>query len=133
VVEMQEWLMARAARLAVAAGAELVVMAAPVLDETDRDLVLVGHDLLARAEAAGVQVLALHREGARLHVLLDDSRAEEPLSPGALQSAIRQISWHRLGQVWDAVLHAVIIQAPYPAAPVQAPTPSPTTEERPAA
>jgi hypothetical protein len=117
---MQEWLMARAARLAGVAGAELVVMAAPVLDETDRDLLLVGQDLVARAEAVGVQLLALHREGARLHVLLDDSSAEEVLSPGALQSAVRQISWHRLGQVWDAVLHQALV-------------PGPATEERPAA
>jgi ribosome biogenesis SPOUT family RNA methylase Rps3 len=106
VVEMREWLIARAARLAKAAGAELVVEA------TDPELTLVANDLQTRAEAAGIQLLDLYLEGTHLHVLLDDSAADEPLSPGALQSAVRQISWQRLGQVWDAHLYTPAVEAP---------------------
>lgn len=121
---MREWLIAQATRLATAAGAELVVEPFPSLDPTDKALLPVAEGLQTRANEAGIRLIALHRAGSTLHVLLDDSDADEPLSPGALQSAVRQISWDRLGQVWDTELHALDLPTPNPAVPMQADLPS---------
>ncbi|HLO01815.1 MAG TPA: hypothetical protein VK191_01745 [Symbiobacteriaceae bacterium] len=132
---MQEWLIARAARLATAAGAQLVVepssaghppaplnslwlggCPAPIYDPTDTHLKTIANALQTRAQAAGITLLALHREANTLHVLLDDGDADEPLTPNALQSTIRQLAWQLLGQVWDAILHT----PPHPATPAHA-------------
>lgn len=112
---MREWLIARAARLATAAGAELVVEPTPYLDPTDKDLNIIANALQTRAAETGIHLLALHREAQTLHVLLDDEAAEEPLSPGALQSTVRQLTWQLLGQVWDAHLHTPLPQPTHPA------------------
>jgi hypothetical protein len=81
---MREWLVARAARLAEAAGAELVVKPTPIFDPTDRDLIPIAKALQDRAQAAAIQLLALHREGATLHVLLPGQQAPTPAqSPAA--------------------------------------------------
>lgn len=113
---MREWLVARAARLATAAGAELVVEPFPIYDPTDKDLLPVANALQTRAQAAGITLLALHREGDTLHVLLDDQNADEPLTQGALQSTVRHLAWQLLGQTWGAQLHT----PPHPATPAHA-------------
>jgi hypothetical protein len=105
VGEMQEWMVARSGVLATAGGAELIVTAGPVLNPQDQELRLLAEALGERAAAASIRLTALWREEDRLHVVLDDEQADEPLTPGALDRTVRQIAWQLFGRVWEAVLH----------------------------
>jgi hypothetical protein len=109
---MQEWMVAKAGVLATAGGAELIVAAGPVLDPTDSELRLLAEALGKQAVAASIRLTALWREGDRLHVVLDDTQADEPLTQGALDRTVRQIAWQLFGRVWEAIFHEAAEQTP---------------------
>lgn len=112
---MQDVATAIARVIAMEAGATLVVTTGFGYDTTDSALGLVAGALLEPLTAAGIDLLAVRREGGTLLAQVDESQAEEPLCPAAFNRVVRQLSHRLLGQVWNGKFTAVPESVPAPA------------------
>lgn len=76
-------------------------------DTTDVDLARLVEALAWQVQSTGIELLSVEREGATdLVVEIDETRAEEPLCPGAFVRVVRRLSRQLLNEVWEGrILH----------------------------
>ncbi len=111
---MENTLTTAARSFALENGARCIIKAGVSYDTADSALRTMAEALLERVRGTGIDLLALHLDGDTLVASVDDSEAEEPLSPLAFHQVVRKLSYELLGQVWNGRL------APEPTAPVAA-------------